>query len=257
MKHKFIVLLIVYCCIFFIGQQGTGYPPDQNQDEEVQQTVKTNSSPAEDVLENEMKIALLKKDIELLKTIYFAFILFLLGMLVTVFITYIVSKKKSVTKNDLAEYLLKKEFEEMINASLISNGLPVDGIVKGNEEINNRNFKVAEIYFKQELFQKPEQANAWVGLAQTYSGLERYKEALNSIRTAIKQDLKNPQFNKLGQISIIQAEILIKLGLFEEAKNVLENDVLVKNPNFLKAKRLLKECEKELSQKKKPKGKKE
>jgi tetratricopeptide (TPR) repeat protein len=126
--------------------------------------------------------------------------------------------------------------------------LPIDGIAKGNEELANNNFKLAEVYYMQELFKNPNQANAWVGLARSYSGMENYKEALNAIRTAVKLDRNKPLFNKDGQISIIQAEVLMKLNRYKEAHEVLENEVLVINPNFKKAQKLLSECNKSIPQ---------
>lgn len=152
---------------------------------------------------------------------------------------------------DKIESRIQKIEKELID--LVKRGgefqeaLPVDGVAKGNAEIDERNFDLAEIYFKKELFMNPEQSNVWVGLARTYAGKEQYDYALNSINTAIKLERKNPAFNSHGQISVIKAEILMKLTKFMEAKDTLEKDVLVKNPNFLKAQRLLEECDKKIS----------
>lgn len=160
---------------------------------------------------------------------------------------YLEDKKAFALKNDLKRYMSKKECYEVKDNLLIRDGLPVDGIARGNEEIGNKNFKIAEIYFKQELFRNPEQTNAWVGLAHAYAGLEQFKEALNSIRTAIRLDQRDPYFNKLGQISVIQAEVLMELGRFNDARDVLEKEVLELNPDFGKAKALLEKCDVRIS----------
>lgn len=118
----------------------------------------------------------------------------------------------------------------------------VGGIAKGNEELGNGHLIMAEICFLREIFKKWDQPNAWVGLAHAYSALKRYEEALDAIKMAIKLDQKDPLFNREGQISIIYAEILIKLGRITEAAAVLENEVLAINPGFKKAQKLLEEC---------------
>jgi len=160
------------------------------------------------------------------------------------------NKEKEVFKSRVDYGLdhLDTKFTDFFNALfIISNGLPVDGIVRGNEEISNNNFELATIYLKQEIFRNPEQTNAWVALAHAYSGLERYKDALNSIRYALKLEQKNPYFNRMGQVSIICAEILMKLHSYKEALVLLEREVLVINPRFEKAHRLIQDCRKKIN----------
>lgn len=150
---------------------------------------------------------------------------------------------------------LKKIKEDIFNLKGRSNEMPffynglVDGIAKGNEELGNGHLIMAEICFRREIIKKPEQPNAWVGLGHAYSALSRYEEALDAIKTAKRLDENEPLFNREGQISIIHAEILEKLGRCEEAADVLKNEVLVLNPEFKKAKNLLEKCEKKIREK--------
>lgn len=150
---------------------------------------------------------------------------------------------------------LKKIREDILILKGRSNEMPffynglVDGISKGNEELVNRHLIMAEICFLREIVKNPEQANAWVGLAHAYSALKRYDEASDAIKMAIKLDKKEPLFNRDGQISIIHAEILVKLERCEEAVDVLKNEVLELNPEFKKAKNLLKKCERKIREK--------
>lgn len=150
---------------------------------------------------------------------------------------------------------LKKIKEDIFNLKGRSNEMPffynglVNGIAKGNEELGNGHLIMAEICFRREIIKKPEQPNAWVGLAHAYSALKRYDEALDAVKMAIKLDQKEPLYNRDGQISIIHAEILAKLERCEEAVGVLKNEVLVLNPEFKKAKNLLEKCEKTIQEK--------
>ena len=267
MKIRFFALLLLGMAILLSQNSSKSSITGQNLDNSIKDAVhkSVEDNQAEDLTKN------IEKEIEILKTIYFVIILFLLSILIPLLISHIREKKNNVSKKDLEKYLtidqfsrnkrvlatkkglekylLIKEFEKSQELIFVSDRIPVDGIVKGNEEIEERNFTIAEIYFKQELFRRPEQTNAWVGLAHSYCGLERYREALDAIRTAIKLDRKNPYFNKSGQISIIEAEILVKLERFSEAREVLEREVLVINPFFKKAKQLLDECNRVISTK--------
>ncbi len=142
----------------------------------------------------------------------------------------------------------KNEFSLLKDNLFILNGLPVDGLLKGNEEIQNGNYKLAEIYLKQELFKNPSNINAWVSLAITYRYLCRYNDAINSIDQALKLDVKKNTFNAKGQISMVQAEILVAYKSYEKAIEIIEKDVLTKNPGFHKAQNLLKKCKSKLKE---------
>lgn len=157
---------------------------------------------------------------------------------------YQLDKERFALKEELSDFVLQTEYEKLKESiSLISDNLQMDGISRGNEELSHTNYKIAEIYFKQALFKDPKQVNAWVGLGIANFGLEQYREALDSIRTAITLDQKKPLYNALGQISTIEAEILFKLGRYPEARDILEKEVLNKNPNYSKAKKLLAQCQ--------------
>ncbi|MCP4216627.1 MAG: tetratricopeptide repeat protein [bacterium] len=148
-------------------------------------------------------------------------------------------REKEALVGQKEKYLLKEEFEVFREDFFNPDNPLVDGIVNGNDEIGRGNFRKAELDFKQELFRNPDQANAWVGLAHAYTGRKRFMEALKAIETAIALDSKSPFYNKLGQVSIIKAEILMKLERYTEAVEVLEKEVLAVKPDFRKALELL------------------
>lgn len=193
-------------------------------------------------------------------TVFFLVTMFLWGLLIVILL-WIYSKLKG--RLDLEDLLepskekpgddfdkeLKEIKEDIAYLKGRMNDWPVffdddtvGGIARGNEELGKGHLIMAEICFLQDIFKKSDQPNAWVGLAHAYSALKRYEEALDAIKIAIKLDQKDPLFNREGQISVIHAEILIKLGRCKDAVAVLEKEVLVINPHFKKAQNLLKEC---------------
>jgi tetratricopeptide (TPR) repeat protein len=116
---------------------------------------------------------------------------------------------------------------------------------EASHEFNKGNFKISEIYLYDVLIINPHYPNAWVRLSQIYLRFNRFNEALYSINRSLALDEQDPRLNEEGQLHIIKAEILMKSGKDEEAKNILEN-VLEINPDYKKAKNLLNQCIKKL-----------
>ncbi|MCP4154046.1 MAG: tetratricopeptide repeat protein [bacterium] len=151
----------------------------------------------------------------------------------------------SATIDEAHSFVTKGELKKIIkDIPSFYKGLPLEGIAKGNEELASGNLKMAEVCFMLEIIKNPElaPANAWVGLAHTYSALKRDDEALEAIKMGIIIDRRDPIFNKLGQISMAKAELLSKLKRFPEAIETIDKEVLVVNSTWKKARELLASC---------------
>ncbi len=151
---------------------------------------------------------------------------------------------KKVETKDFDE--LRILFDELKKTVNNYTEIPVDRLTKANKEMCDGNLKIAEIYLEQELFRDPKHVNAWIGLARVFLGLERFKEALESINTALKLESRNPRFDNWGQVSMIKVKALMNLNEYKEAKALIENDILVKNPDYEEAKELLEVCKNKL-----------
>lgn len=130
------------------------------------------------------------------------------------------------------------------NIKILIETLSIDHLILGNQELDKGNYELAEIHFRQEILKTANNVNALVGLARTYLATGKLKEALKEIDNAIMLDQKNPRFNNLGQLSMIKAEILVDLGEYTEAEILLE-EILNLNPEYIKAKLLLENCKKQ------------
>jgi tetratricopeptide (TPR) repeat protein len=135
------------------------------------------------------------------------------------------------------------------NIKILIDTLYIDHLILGNQALENGNYELAEIQFRQEILKTVNNVNALVGLARTYLTSGRLKEALRAIDEALKLDQKNPRFNNLGQLWMIKAEILIDLGQYKEAE-ILLKEILKLNPDYIKAKLLLEDYRRIESEKK-------
>ncbi len=122
-------------------------------------------------------------------------------------------------------------------------------ISRGNDALHKKDYRTARLLFFNEIGNFPDQANAWMGLALAYSGLDEFEDALHAFECAVSLDEQNPMYNTLAQVSIKKAELLVNMARYPEAKNTLEMEVLPKNPDSRRALELLEKCNKDIRKK--------
>jgi len=138
----------------------------------------------------------------------------------------------------------RKKIDEFNDNLFLSNGLPIDFVNQGYDELSKNNYEKSEIFFKQAIYKTESDVSAWIGLSLTYIELCEYRNAFNSILFALKYDsVTNIDADSQGAISLIKAKILKKWGRVDKAIDVLESEVLIKNPNYTEAINELAECE--------------
>ncbi|MDQ1355176.1 MAG: hypothetical protein QG657_5486 [Acidobacteriota bacterium] len=250
------ILLILLICfpiiVFTLGDTDTKNNVDSIQDLQKKIDIIKNSI---DERENKLKSneELVQKSITFISVaIAVIGVIVVLEGFISFYKVYQIFKEYGKFEKDMEKHkkeqikLVENRFDELKNNFLMFTVPGLDHLVIGNSELEKGHHEIAELHFRMEIIKKP-QANALVGLARAYQGMNKSDEALKALEQAITLDKAEPKFNVWGQISVLKAETLIDIERYQEAKDVLQDEVLKKNPDSRKAKTLLELCNNKLT----------